>query len=440
MRTLIISGIQLLFLVVIAAFTTRFYALDWVVTQEWAIVTAVLVVLFFLFRDFFTRNLSKWLTLMVTVLVITLMADLGLRAAFSNKLYYRPHERFGQHWEKAPHLLARYTPNAEYEGTTFGDLAAMIGDMENKEERQVRFQSDELGLRNHPGQKDKANTVLIAGDSYGVGTGTDQDSTFWARLIRDYGYQLYNFSYTGSPFHAILNVAIDYPNVKVGENPTLIWLFYTGNDFSIGRQDQFDEAMEKVATNQATDLLEERWYKHLGMKLTTWMNRSPLRQLVRRIFAGAKGPPQVEVVDFEEHKLFYYQPYKTAATSSVKTLRESPNFESMRKVIAAGKAFADLNGIDLRIVVIPTKYEIYKLGWDNRDAPRRSGFSRVIEGIANENQVKFLDTRAIFAQAAWLARFRSKKLLWWRDDTHLNSEGNRVLAKILHEHVLSPPK
>ena len=66
--------------------------------------------------------------------------------------------------------------------TEIGDLGAMLGKTEYQVKKEICTETDELGYRNHIGQKDNLNETILLGDSYTMGIGLDQKETISSLL------------------------------------------------------------------------------------------------------------------------------------------------------------------------------------------------------------------------------------------------------------------
>jgi hypothetical protein len=106
--------------------------------------------------------------------------------------------------------------------------------------------------------------------------------------------------------------------------------------------------------------------------------------------------------------------------------------------------FAEEQGLTVKVVLIPSKVEVY--GWVEDGAPpwstpsTPSGFSVALEKIARQNGLEFLDLKPFLVGEAKEAYASSGELLWWYDDTHWNVRGHDVVASIIYDELLAPGK
>ncbi|MBW1713455.1 MAG: hypothetical protein JRJ59_09945, partial [Deltaproteobacteria bacterium] len=138
--------------------------------------------------------------------------------------YYRPHERF---WDDQRKL---YQPRVDVRMTMpHGDLIAFdpLVPASLRQPRQVRFKTDSLGFRNEAdycGQK-----IILAGDSFVVGNGSDQAQTLPPILRRNHGLEVYSLACPGDPRDYCQRIKDLLDQV---EGPVKVLMFiFEGNDF-----------------------------------------------------------------------------------------------------------------------------------------------------------------------------------------------------------------
>ena len=115
---------------------------------------APVAVAFFLFAAYAfgrARNrLSKQVALvLLSVCFAVTLSDVAARPLLFYLFDVRPSERFIYRWEPLPQLQ-RYVAHVNFEGMTYGDLAAVSGRTDWRDERRIKFVTDEYGFRNEP--------------------------------------------------------------------------------------------------------------------------------------------------------------------------------------------------------------------------------------------------------------------------------------------------
>lgn len=135
---------------------------------------------------------------LLSVCFAVTLCDLAARPLLFYLSGARPTELFLRRWPPLP-LLLRYTPGINFEGVTFGGLAASARRKDWREERRVRFVSDAYGFRNEPpdaGTSGRPLDVIVLGDSFGAAASTSQELTLSSVLARDHGFGVYNLTRT----------------------------------------------------------------------------------------------------------------------------------------------------------------------------------------------------------------------------------------------------
>ena len=69
-------------------------------------------------------------------------------------------------------------------------------------------------------------------------------------------------------------------------------------------------------------------------------------------------------------------------------------------------------------------------------ASRESGFAATLRCLSAAKGFRFLDLGPAMVQASRRSYEESGALLWWRDDTHWNGNGQRVAAAAIRERLL----
>ena len=365
--------------------------------------------------------------------------DSVLRLTIRQRLYYREQEMFENRMPEYPSLLLRYDKLIDYKGSTFGDLAATSGNLQDKEPREIRFKTDSKGYRNEPDQHKKENEIIVIGDSFGAGIGTDQDSTCVGFLSRH--NIVYNMSFPGNPLLELANLVLDYDQVKHTEKPLVLWLLFTGNDLPNSIPEHQYKYVDILEQNQLKDARANTVLIVLS-KFKNYLRRSPVWLLL--LHARSEKNANVVLKPFEGgKKMYFYQNYVYASQLSGEDIANQQGFDALKRTFLVAKKYSETKKFDLKVVLIPTKYEIYKwiyegdTPWKERTKP--SGFSLSLASIFNELEVDFFDSKDFLFDYAEMVYKNEKKLLWWRDDTHLNVEGHKALSAFLQNIIHTPP-
>lgn len=362
------------------------------------------------------------ITLCSIVLTVSFF-DLAMRP-FLGHLHYQPFHAYTRRLPQLP-ILGRWDPGVDVISKGYGDLAAMSGDPAFREWREIHFQTDALGFRNHsvPDPID----LLVLGDSFGAGGGTTQNKMFSSVLERKYGIPTYNLSYPGGPYDEYVNFVHESPRLKFSPRATIVWAWYTGNDVP-------DSTGEFVGVDQLPwNTMLQAWL----VQYHTYRNRSPLRQwwqIMQEKKTGTDRGVVLRRLPTGEPFLFL-RSQEEWATQSKQAIEQHPNFIKIKRSLELMKALTLKQGLNLVVLILPTKGEIYP--WilanqkDRAENGSRSGFALAAVAACEAAQIEVHDTKPYLLEEGGRLYTSSGKLLWWRDDTHLGEEGHAAVAEFI---------
>lgn len=357
---------------------------------------------------------------MVPVLVVSsstllaiLLAEVWLRLSWDDRLYYRSHERFFEQSTEFRDRL-RYAPLVQSARRIYGDLAAFSGATSDRIYRIERFITDARGFRNAPGVSLEKVNFIALGDSFAAGSDTTQEET-WTQLLRDeHKMSVYNLGLPGSPADELRVLATELPHISVAENPIVVWMIFSGNDFEPPY-----ESSELLTDPSA---LKMSLLESLIVRLHNSHSRSVLSRLLASVRKG-EGAPTVErrtipVVG----PMLFYRPYMQMATRTRQEIERSPAYASLRRTMTKMKQFSETSGFSVLVVAAPSKEDVYLRTYNDGE---KTAVAQVLEGLSQEVSFDFFDLSPFFIKSA------KEKALWWSDDTHWNSDGNRVAAEAI---------
>src|ERR1041384_1673506 len=367
---------------------------------------------------------AQKLTLIVASVALTVtFADLVLR--FTPIVFDDLVER----WPRMP-LVNRYEPNLHYEGRRFNDLSRMAGVKEWREEKPVKLDTDEAGFRNESRDQARPLDVLILGDSFGAG-GVSQEYTWSSILARNYHLNTCNLSVpASSPWQEYVNFRAEADRLKPRAGTVLIWQLFTGNDL-----DEYYGSM---------DINALPWCG----RLRAWLNRfnaerarSPIHYLITSIRAKHDARADVMAKDFlNGRKLLFYKPYTETSFRTPEQISAHPHYVALQATIHAMKELTTARGIKLCVVLVPAKEEVYSWVWQSQPPwsadPAPTGFSFVLARLCAEEGISFLDLKPQLIKESRRTYEETGQLLYWYDDTHLNTTGNLFTAALLHDELL----
>jgi hypothetical protein len=379
-----------------------------------------------------SRSIS--LVLVSACFAVTIF-DLAARPLILYVYGIRPADHYIHRWPSLP-LLQRYEAGVSFEGETYGDLAAVSGRGDWRERHRIRFVTDVYGFRNEPPSTADAARPLdlvVLGDSFGVAAGTSQEETLSAVLARDYGLAVYNLSVSReSPRHEYANLLLEGKRLNTREGALVLWLIFPGNDL--------DEPYHAELENPrpASPGLLTR----LAVGVGDFRSRSPVRRLLSRGGAGEV----VERTFLDGRSVLFNETYARRRGRTAEEILRHPNFESLTRTLGAAERLAVERRLRVAVVLVPSKEEVYSWVLDGAPAwsaaARPSGFSDVLRDLCGRHGFRFLDLKPALVEDSRLAYEKSGALLWWRDDTHWNGEGQRAAAAAVYANLLrdTPPR
>ena len=195
-----------------------------------------LIVAFFLL--FFIKTIKQSFFTTLFFVVCALLFSLAWGGKWSEKIWYREHEKWSERGSYQKNI-------SDVISMPYGDLYA-IGEKSSlgkiaqiKEARLVTFKTDEFGFRNN--EKLAEADLVLAGDSFIVANGTDQNDmpSIWLEKLS--GFKVANVAYPDNPdgYERRLLKMLD----KLKPSASIIVFYFEGNDF-------FGEDSKKVTALQ----------------------------------------------------------------------------------------------------------------------------------------------------------------------------------------------
>ena len=369
------------------------------------------------------------MTLIASISFTLCAADTILRLVAGPLVYYRAHSELVRQDSDRPGLT-RYVPNARSDRSTFGDLAAMSGDPAHRVNRREVFETDNRGFRNSPSARQQPFDLIILGDSFGMGLGSTQEETWTSVLERD-GHHIYNLSMPATcAAHGAARLAAELPSIPLTRNATVIVPVYVGNDLEECTQ----EIDMKLSEQRPLAIAAAR------IAIDDYRSRSPVRQFAMRlVYRWIFADPVVTTRGLPDGRnVLFYKPHVRAAQLSVSEVEHSPNFSVLTKALSKIKTISEQHHTAMVVVILPTKEEMYDsmLRGESPNAipTTSSGFALAIMAFCASQALSCHDLTPNFMEAARSA-LKDKELLWWTDDSHWNTKGNRVAAHLISQAI-----
>lgn len=347
-------------------------------------------------------------------------------------LYYffdiRPADRFLYPWPPLPQLH-RYMALVNFEGETYGDLAAAAARPEWRDTRRIRFLTDAYGFRNDPstaGSDPRPFDAIVLGDSFGVAASTTQEATLSSVLARDYHLHVYNLSISReNPRQEYANLALEHARLTTTNATSVLWLIFPGNDLDEPYDSELDHPQPV--------------WPGLLSRLETGFTRFRSRAALRRLVAPRGSSQVVEKRFLDGRRLLLSAPYAEHSRRTIDDIRRHPNFRSLEATLDAMRRLAIASQLNIAVVVVPSKEEVYS--WVFNDAPpwssalEPSSFSVLMRQMCEQRHFRFLDLKPALVEASRTSYERADALLWWNDDSHWNDQGQRVAAEAIYANL-----
>ncbi|MEW6261720.1 MAG: hypothetical protein AB1641_01470 [Thermodesulfobacteriota bacterium] len=348
------------------------------------------------------RRVSK--TDLIVLVAATLLSLFFLETAVrwwptQPVVHYREHEKFLEG--------GRYRAEVdEYVDVLHGDLLALdnLAPATLKEPRRIRFKTDRQGYRND--HEYQGREIILVGDSVIVANGSDQAFTPANILEGEHGLPAYTLSLAGDPADYCRRLNNFLP--RLAPEARAIMFLFEGNDFRAkGRTPDVPSGYDrfKVAYLRLINLKYPRLLFNATRRLGWNLNRDTVQPVVVHRLAG--------------REVGFYGSYIDRAVA------EAPELK-----LKDGDCPPPVLARLLAVVFIPTKYRVYAghirgdQGWNLPEpAPGYLAAKRYFERF----RLPVHDlTPALRQRADDL--LPQGRLVYWRDDTHLNPAGLEVLA------------
>jgi hypothetical protein len=329
--------------------------------------------------------------------------------------------------------ILRWDPGLNVSGETFGDLAALAVDPKMQEVRPMVFRTDSAGLRNTHGSEEI--DLLVMGDSFGAGIGTTQEGIFASLLATQYRQRVYNISYPGGPWTEYLDFLHESPRITFTPNAKVVWVLFAGNDL----YDFFMNIWDPAALSRQHGL--RSWMTQYQNFRSRAPLREPLVSLRRRLFGERYGSRVIKRELPNGQPILFLDKNEELAALPQTIVEHYPSFSNIERTLGVMQKLAAERALDLTVIIIPSKGEVYRWILDQRD-PRpedaqASGFEQALLEVCTRLKLRCLNTKLYLIKEASRLFESSGELLWWRDDTHLNDRGHQAIADFIAREILS---
>jgi len=143
--------------------------------------------------------------------------------------------------------------------------------------------------------------------------------------------RVYNLGLPGSPADELRVLATELPRLSVMENPIVVWMIFSGNDFAPPYESS------ELLTDPST--LKMSLPESLIVKLYNSHSRSALSRLLGR-FQKVEGAPTAERRTIPGvGPMLFYRPYIEMATRTRQEIEQSQAYTSLRRTMKKNEAF-----------------------------------------------------------------------------------------------------
>ncbi len=376
------------------------------------------------------NRLQNCCIVVASVALTFIAADFVIRGLWPELIYHRPHDMFARRIPSYP-MLWRYEPNVAYWGEIYGDLASIAKDKSLRDRRVVKFVTDSAGFRNT--MLSEKIDVVVLGDSFSLGTGTTQDSTWVSLLSTNLDLNAYNLSMPGNPQRHFINLQKEFSRLRIGPGAVVLLAIFGGNDL--------DETY--IRTNDFAAIAPQELYAVCKFSIRSFRDRSPIGHLTNAILRREEYRQQADMVLTKQfpngRTIAFYEPYADRTRRSPREIVDHSNSTRLEKALSTLKTYCQRHSLDLTIALLPAKEEVYRWCVDNRSpwttGTEASGFGVVLDHYCRRHSIPFLDLKNVMASEARVVFEKSGQCLWWYDDTHMNHNGHKVIATALGEHI-----
>jgi hypothetical protein len=393
--------------------------------KPWIVLALILPVVGYLVAPDSTRWLRKLLVLIAIPAFLLSGVDVLLR--LPNRA-----DDFPPRWLPRLPWVARFDPNLDVRGESSGNLWRIAGEPSLREPHQIIFQTDAAGFRNTHGGE--AIDLLVLGDSFGAGENTTQDRIFARLLETKYGRRVYNLSFPGSPYEEYLNFLIESPRITFERNARLIWTFYTGDLY-----DAYGNIWDADALPWQDGL------KAWATAYRTFRSRSPIRRQIIalrwRLLGNVRGQTVIQRELANGQPVLFNSLQEEQGLLPQDLVEHHPNFPMLERTMVEMRNRAAERGLDLTVVLLPTKGEVYRWILTQRGERRPedadpSGFALAVLDACRRVRMRCLDTKPDLIKEGYRLFDSSGALLYWRDDPHLNDSGHEAVAAFIAREIL----
>lgn len=321
------------------------------------------------------------------------------------------------------YVTATQDPNFRSSVMTQGQAAGYLEPQEYFESRHVEIETDHLGLRNPPSQGRTCQSLVLMGDSYAFGYGTD-GRDIWSARLRRYSESaplsggIINLGvYGASPSHQIelFRELLAHRALLVCPGFIVVLLFFEGNDATDRSAYEDISGLLRIAKSVSRDYVRASVGFH-GYAFV----RSKFR------------PAETKANDFETvfnpdvgpyaNYLPYQREINDLNASMGSAVRAVQATHLDRAFVRLSEALRDHLGRGF-VFWVPDRSTVYPSGRSHSATSKEDFLKQAVAESVRRAGLSFDDITPEVLEEA-----RNGNMAYWRDDTHLNPLGHSILA------------
>lgn len=371
------------------------------------------------------------------------VAYLLILCLVSGEIFFRimgtPEERLNRHTLVYNKLVGNLEPDLGYK--ILPGIDAELGD---HPDYAFRVKTDPLIFENigfRDDGLDKEIYAIAIGDSFTWGYGVNNDE-IWTEVMEDMlDKDIVNL---GMPAFSIMQYAIMLKKYGLRFKPKVILIgFFTGNDYSdhsnfqewknaktdINFYSYFSEK-EKLKNKLKHERKQKKFRHRLSKAL---QNKSALYRFLRKTKIKAIIKARKNTIATKEGTIRFEPDLLLRNADESQKDNFIKDLATVERTLGKIKDVCLENSIDLYVVIIPTKEEVYcdyisnMLAFNEEEKDKMLDHYSAIKEICRYNDIKFIDLLPELRKNANLG-----KKLYFTHDGHWNKDGNSLVASIIY--------
>jgi hypothetical protein len=317
----------------------------------------------------------------------------------------------------------------------FGVLAHALGDLKRfTPYPYYKLETDEWGFTNgRQFDPDATFDLVVLGDSYSVvdyDSEDEEECSYGALLNKDPNYSTLNLAMVATgPWEQAVNLFLVLPEIKTAPGGRILWGIFTGNDL---------EEFTPLSVRPAS--LPTRLLTAVG----NFRRQSGLRIALRPWFTDEDGMSRPRLVRTEQmpngEPLYFFKPYIRNSRRSRAEIENHRNFPALTQAFAVVNSWAADRQLELILLIFPSKAEVYTWvlrGLEPWEYPEPvTGIAEAIGRWCASHSIRCHDLTPYLREEAREIFEESGELVYYPDDTHWSTRGNRATYEYIRNHVL----